>query len=266
MAASYWMARSLGVATALVVVAGLLAYAFDLVFVPPSDSASSWQAPHWQIYKSLWEFAEYLGRLGLRQGIFPSVIRQFDDQGLPAYLPWIAIGLVLGVLSLLSLLFLVFSSAKPSETSVPPHLEPTANSPMPRPPSSILSDPVIVAEPLIQAAASHHPQAESSSQPYLETVQKTSAVRVQPSDSALRMESNLYESEQALETAIACLEEMRRASLNLVLDPAVAKANQDLRSIHQALDELEISIEQLRGHQHALMADLVKLHGQPANP
>jgi hypothetical protein len=81
---------------------------------------------------------------------------------------------------------------------------------------------------------------------------------------ARRFEASLYESEQALGAAMNSLEDVRRASLNLVLDPSVAQANQDLQEIHDALDELEIAFEQLRGQQHALMADLVQLDGQPA--
>lgn len=239
----FWMTRSLAMAAGLLLVAGALAYALDLVFVPPSQEHVSNWAPHWRAYTMLWDLAEQVGRSGLREGMFPATIRAFDDDGLPAFLPWVVLGLAMAVLTLVSIfLMAIFGKSQPEPTeshtrepalgAVAPELDTAAEAaqepPLPTPPASIRAAPVASASVLARS-----------------------------------LEQNLYGSEQALALAAQCVEDLRRAAVNLVLDPTVAQANQDLKEVHDALDELEMAFEQLRGQQHALMADLVQLNGQP---
>lgn len=268
----YWMTRSLGFAAGLVMLAAFLSYALDLVFVPPSADFSSAWAPHWRAYAAFWNLAEQIGRSGLSEGLFPSVIRTFDNDGLPAFVPWAALGITLAVLAVLSLLVLLVVGPRPSQlhaSGQKDSLEGTSGSAksgldgddvlegegglLPIPPTSIRAAP-----PLIRERPESAPVATSSA----EATPGSPAVGSAPAALARQIESHLYESEQALATAMGCLEDVRRASLNLVLDPAVAQANQDLKEIHDALDELEMAFEQLRGQQHLLMADLVQRDGQ----
>ena len=270
----YWLARSFGVAAALLIVAAGLAYAFDLVFVPPAAEAAAWQAPHWRAYAWAWQWAEQVGRSGLSQGFFPSTIRQFDDSGLPAYLPWVAMAAGAAALAVLSMLVMMFFGgrmAAGNETPREPSLaagessledESLSGAPLPIPPTSIRAAPSLIREP--SAAKALAPTPAPASVPAPPGVAARPSLPVGSGEFARRLEASLYESEQALGAAMTSLEDVRRASLNLVLDPAVAQANQDLQEVHDALDELEIAFEQLRGQQHALMADLVQLDGQPA--
>jgi len=275
----YWLARSFGVAAALLILAAVLAYAFDLVFVPPAAEAAAWQAPHWRAYAWAWQWAEQLGRTGLSQGFFPSTIRQFDDSGLPAYLPWVALAAAAAALAVLSMLLMMFLGGRmtagndtprePSLAAGDASLEDDALSgaPLPIPPTSIRAAPSLIREPAVAKNAGPAPTSTPTSSPTSTSAPASVAVRpglpLGAGEFARRLEASLYESEQALGAAMTSLEDVRRASLNLVLDPAVAQANQDLQEIHDALDELEIAFEQLRGQQHALMADLVQLDGQP---
>jgi hypothetical protein len=272
----YWLARSFGVTAALLIVAAVLAYAFDLVFVPPAAEAAAWQAPHWRAYAWAWQWAEQLGRTGLSQGFFPSTIRQFDDSGLPAYLPWAALAAGAAALAVLSMLVMMFlggrmagshdSPREPSLAADDGSLEDVALSgaPLPIPPTSIRAAPSLIREPSVARASAPAPAPASAPAPTPPSVAGRPGLPMGSGEFARRLEASLYESEQALGAAMTSLEDVRRASLNLVLDPAVAQANQDLQEIHDALDELEIAFEQLRGQQHALMADLVQLDGQPA--
>lgn len=266
----YWLARSFGVAAALLIVVAGLAYAFDLVFIPPATETAAWQAPHWRFYAWAWQWAEQLGRIGLSQGFFPPAIRQFDDSGLPAYLPWVALAAGAAAFAVISMLLMMFLGGKtvagrdtPREPSLAagesvPEEESLSGAPLPIPPTSIRAAPSLIREP--SSAAPSRPAAAVAST----SVAVRPGLPVASGDFARRLEASLYESEQALGAAMTSLEDVRRASLNLVLDSAVAQANQDLQEIHDALDELEIAFEQLRGQQHALMADLVQLDGQPA--
>ena len=265
----YWLARSFGVTAALLIMVAVLAYAFDLVFVPPAADAAAWQAPHWRAYAWAWQWAEQVGRTGLIQGFFPSTIRQFDDSGLPAYLPWVALAggaAALAVLSMLLMMFLGGRTPAANDTAREPSLAAgdasledasLSGAPLPIPPTSIRAAPSLIREPVPATAPSSVPAAPSP-------VVVRPGLPLGSTDFSRRLEASLYESEQALGAAMTSLEDVRRASLNLVLDPAVAQTNQDLQEIHDALDELEIAFEQLRGQQHALMADLVQLDGQPA--
>lgn len=239
----FWVTRSLGMAAGLLLLLAALAYALDLVFLPPTAGQSSDWAPHWRAYSALWNFAEQVGRSGLREGLFPSVIRQFDDDGMPAFLPWVVLGLCMGILTLASLFLVNVMGGEPAARQeahsrepalgpvAPEHVEPRAApaAPLPAPPASI---------------------------------------RVAPttggSTFARGLEQKLYDSEKALALATQSLEDLRRAAVNLVLDPTVAQVNQDLKEVHDALDELEMAFEQLRGQQHALMANLVQSKEQSA--
>lgn len=267
----YWVTRSLGFAAGLVMLAAFLAYAFDLVFVPPSADVSSAWAPHWRAYAVIWNLAEQIGRSGLSEGLFPSAIRTFDDDGLPAFVPWAALGLTLAVLAVFSLLVLMVVGPRSSELrrgAQDPSIAGASGAAgpnqegdgaldgepglLPIPPTSIRAAPPLIREqPLPTAAVSS------------EKGSGAGPVSSASGSLARQIEAHLYDAEQALATAMGCLEDVRRASLNLVLDPTVAQANQDLKEVHDALDELEMAFEQLRGQQHLLMADLVQRDGQP---
>jgi hypothetical protein len=285
----YWMARSFGIAAALLIVAAAFAYAFDLVFVPPAVDAAAWQAPHWRAYAWAWQWAEQLGKAGLSEGIFPSTIRQFDRSGLPAYLPWITLGVAAAALAVVSMLVMMFMGGRTGRQNVDSQREPLLNgredgldegvsaaAPLPVAPTSIRTAPSLIREgaptegpgtaiSAISPAAGGD-RGHAAVLPRVPTPSEDLGTKpaMASTEFARRLESSLYDAEQALGAAMTSLEDVRRASLNLVLDPSVAQANQDLQEIHDALDELEIAFEQLRGQQHALMADLVQLDGQPA--
>jgi hypothetical protein len=242
------MTRFLAMAAGVLLVAGALAYALDLVFLPPSqEHASNW-APHWRAYTVLWNFAEHVGRSGLREGVFPATIRAFDDKGLPAFLPWVVLGLGMAILTLVSI-FLLAIFGKGRQLSQEPHTREPALGDAAAEFDTVSQD--------LEAAPLPTPPVSIRAAP-------SRAIPVASASVVARsLEQNLYGSEQALALAAQCVEDLRRAAVNLVLDPTVAQANQDLKDVHDALDELEMAFEQLRGQQHALMADLVQLNGQP---
>ena len=280
----YWMARSLGLAAALVILVALVAYALDLVFVPPSAELSSAWAPHWRAYVALWDIAEQVGRSGLTEGVFPSTIRTFDKDGLPAFLPWIIIGLALGALAMLALVVMLLTGRRYPNGQNP--VDAIASSPedeqddsgldagrLPIPPTSIRAAPGLIREPSLPIDG--HKDGHRVTRPSARVFSEEKLLYTPRSEGAPwpdegarvavgRIESGLYASEQALTVALNSLEDVRRAALNLVLDPAVAQANQDLKEVHDALDDLEMAFEHLRGQQHALMAELVQLDGQAA--
>lgn len=240
----FWVTRSLGMAAGLLLVLAALAYALDLVFLPPKFAHSSDWAPHWRAYSVLWNFAEQVGRSGLREGLFPSVIRQFRGDGLPAFLPWVVLGLSMGILTLVSLFLVNVMGGESSATAQEDHSREPALGPVEPPPDT---------GRITQEAPLPAPPA---------------SIRVAPAIGGVAfargLEQKLYDSEQALALATRSLEDLRRAAVNLVLDPTVAQVNQDLKEVHDALDELEMAFEQLRGQQHALMASLAQSKGQPA--
>nr|UOZ96338.1 hypothetical protein NCPCFENI_00231 [Cupriavidus sp.] len=240
----YWVTRSLGMAAGLLLVLALLAYTLDLVFLPPPSGHSSDWAPHWRAYSALWNFAEQVGRSGLREGLFPSVIRRFDDDGLPAFLPWVVLGLCMGILTLVSLFFVNVLGAEPARRQEAHSREPALGP---------VEPPHHDARKTVQEAPLPAPPA---------------SIRVAPASLggvfARGLEQKLYDSEKALALATQSLEDLRRAAVNLVLDPTAAQVNQDLKEVHDALDELEMAFEQLRGQQHALMANLAQFTGHSA--
>lgn len=239
----FWVTRSLGMAAGLLLLFAALAYALDLVFLPPTPGQSSDWAPHWRAYSALWNFAEQVGRSGLREGFFPSVIRRFDDDGMPAFLPWVVLGLCMGILTLVSLFLVNVMGGEPAMPQEAHSREP-ALGPVEPPPDQgrITREPPLPFPPV--------------------------SIRVAPATGSgtftRGLEQKLYDSEQALALATQSLEDLRRAAVNLVLDPTVAQVNQDLKEVHDALDELEMAFDKLRGQQHALMASLAQSQGQPS--
>ena len=239
----FWVTRSLGMAAGLLLLLAVLAYALDLVFLPPTSGQASDWAPHWRAYSALWNFAEQVGRSGLREGLFPSAIRRFDDDGMPAFLPWVVLGLCMGILTLGSL-FLVNALGGEPATPQEAHSREPALGPV---------EPPLDKGRIAQEAPLPTPPV---------------SIRVAPAAGggafSRGLEQRLYDSEQALALATQSLEDLRRAAVNLVLDPTVAQVNQDLKEVHDALDELEMAFDRLRGQQHALMASLAQSQGQPS--
>ncbi|NBT35035.1 MAG: hypothetical protein EBT03_05780 [Betaproteobacteria bacterium] len=73
------------------------------------------------------------------------------------------------------------------------------------------------------------------------------------------LERQLFAAEEELGRATAQLESVRASLLNVSLDPHDFRVPEDLAQARAALDDLEDSLDALRGGQHALMASLVTL-------
>ena len=234
------------------VVFAVVASTAKLWFLPPSSLNAAWMPPHLLAYELIWNAVHDLARWGLSQGLLPEAVRQFKSQGVPAFLPWL--GLAAFLLALAGLVGLASSSASASaepakQEAEHPLAEGGAAQEPPiarrRPVDSVL--PAFTAPPPA-APPTHGSQATASEQ--------SGASRNQDYEFGQLVEESLLYSEAQLLNAQESVERLRRALVNVYLD-AGSTATEDMQDLRTSIEELEITLETLKGEQHRVMAALV---------
>ncbi|MFZ8911887.1 MAG: hypothetical protein ACO2Y4_02550, partial [Burkholderiaceae bacterium] len=84
----------------------------------------------------------------------------------------------------------------------------------------------------------------------------TSGNHKQPDSLEKLVEESLLYSEAQLSHAQESVERLRRALVNVYLD-AGSTATEDMQDLRTSIEELEITLETLKGEQHRVMAALV---------
>lgn len=244
----------------LAVLFAVIASTAQLWFLPPSQVGAAWTPPHLLAYDYLWNAARALARWGLSQGFFPEEIRQFKSQGVPAFLPWLVVSA--GMLALAALVGLV-SLFFPAVGRVPSHdAEPTLEA-VGGTSQANTADEARQApgqQPVSPQPAALTPDSSLSARPSqpikpAESVTPLAAEQVHQAFGKLVEESLLY-SEAQLSHAQESVERLRRALVNVYLD-AGSTATEDMQDLRSSIEELEITLETLKGEQHRVMAALV---------
>ena len=237
----------------LLVIVGLLAIGLAVIastlqlwFLPPSSMNAAWSPPHLVVYEFIWNGARELAVWGLSQGILPEDIRQFKSQGVPAFLPWLGLGVSLFLLAAVFFLLSFVRSGSPQRLNeeVEPVLAKTASAHHPS-----ISGLSPLGSSLEDADA---PPSQAQEAPGL----GAAAGHKQPDSLEKLVEESLLYSEAQLSHAQESVERLRRALVNVYLD-AGSTATEDMQDLRTSIEELEITLETLKGEQHRVMAALV---------
>jgi hypothetical protein len=238
----------------LALVFAVIASTSQLWFLPPSKVNGAWTPPHLLVYDYIWNLGREFARWGLSQGVLPEDIRQFKSQGVPAFLPWLGLsGLLLVFASVVGFISLFTpGSAGHLKHEVEPSLRAanarslevgdTKNLTSTARPSVNLSSSSGSKEPLPETADSNRVEFLGSS--------------AQANEVEKLVEESLLYSEAQLSLAQESVERLRRALVNVYLD-AGSTATEDMQDLRTSIEELEITIETLKGEQHRVMAALV---------
>lgn len=254
-------ARFLLLLSFLALLFAVIASTAQLWFLPPSQVGAAWTPPHLLAYDYFWNAARAFARWGLSQGFLPEEIRQFKSQGVPAFLPWLVLSagmlILAAVFGLASLFFPATARALSHES------EPTLVAGGGVPQANTIS--AKVQTPVEQQANLNLPasKAETSLAPDSSELAKPSeplaplaAEQGHEAFGKLVEESLLY-SEEQLYHAQESVERIRRALVNVYLD-AGSTATEDMQDLRSCIEELEITLETLKGEQHRVMAALVR--------
>ena len=234
------------------VVFAVIASTAQLWFLPPSSLNAAWMPPHLLAYDFIWNAVHDLARWGLSQGLLPESVRQFKSQGVPAFLPWL--GLAAFLLALAGLVGLTSSftlaSAQPARQEAEPILaEEGAAQELPISRRRLVDSalPPSTAPP---PTAPHVHGAQGTAS------ERSGASRDQDHGFGQLVEESLLYSEAQLLHAQESVERLRRALVNVYLD-AGSTATEDMQDLRTSIEELEITLETLKGEQHRVMAALV---------
>jgi len=234
------------------VVFAVIASTAQLWFLPPSSLNAAWMPPHMLAYDLIWNAMHDLARWGLSQGLLPESVRQFKSQGVPAFLPWL--GLAVFLLAFAGLVGLASSftpaSAQPARQEAEPIL---AEEGAAQEPPVSRRRPVDSAFPPFTAPPPAAPHAHGAQGTASES---SGASRDQDHGFGQLVEESLLYSEAQLLHAQESVERLRRALVNVYLD-AGSTATEDMQDLRTSIDELEITLETLKGEQHRVMAALV---------
>ena len=234
------------------VVFAVIASTAQLWFLPPSSLNAAWMPPHLLAYDFIWNAVHDLARWGLSQGLLPESVRQFKSQGVPAFLPWL--GLAVFLLAFAGLVGLASSftpaSAQPARQEAEPIL---AEEGAAQEPPIARRRPVDSAFPPFTAPPPAAPHAHGAQGTASE---RSGASRDQDHGFGQLVEESLLYSEAQLLHAQESVERLRRALVNVYLD-AGSTATEDMQDLRTSIDELEITLETLKGEQHRVMAALV---------
>ena len=234
------------------VVFAVIASTAQLWFLPPSSLNVAWMPPHLLAYDLIWNAVHDLARWGLTQGLLPESARQFKSQGVPAFLPWL--GLAAFLLALAGLVGLASSFARASAQPARQEAEPTlAQGGAEQEPPASRRRPVDSALPPFTAPPPTAPYADGAQGTASE---RSAASRDQDHGFGQLVEESLLYSEAQLLHAQESVERLRRALVNVYLD-AGSTATEDMQDLRTSIEELEITLETLKGEQHRVMAALV---------
>jgi hypothetical protein len=237
------------------VVFAVIASMAQLWFLPPSSLNAAWMPPHLLAYDLIWNAMHDLARWGLSQGLLPESVRQFKSQGVPAFLPWL--GLAAFLLALAGLVGLVSSVSPASAQSSKHEAEPTlAGEGAAQVPPEPRRRPVDSAIPTFTAPAPTAPHAYGAHGAQGAKSERPGASRDQDDGFDKLVEESLLYSEAQLSHAQESVERLRRALVNVYLD-AGSTATEDMQDLRTSIEELEITLETLKGEQHRVMAALV---------
>lgn len=223
--------------------------ASQLWFLPPSKVDAAWTPPHLVVYDYIWNVARDLARWGLSQGYFPEEIRQFKSQGVPAFLPWLGLsGLLLTLASVIGLVSLFKpASASYLKYEAEPSLSGIKDTTLKVGDTTDLSSREKAAAP-VNFSAAPQSQLSETAKPYIRASQENQLEKL--------VEESLLYSEAQLSHAQESVERLRRALVNVYLD-AGSTATEDMQDLRTSIEELEITLETLKGEQHRVMAALV---------
>ncbi len=246
----------------LTLVFAVIASTSQLWFLPPSKVNGAWTPPHLLVYDYIWNLGREFARWGLSQGLLPEDIRQFKSQGVPAFLPWLGLSVLLLVFASVVGLISLFT---PGSARHPKHevesslraanaksldLGGTTNLTLTARPSVNLRSSSGSKEPLPETADSN--RAELFGSP------------AQANELEKLVEESLLYSEAQLSHAQESVERLRRALVNVYLD-AGSTATEDMQDLRVSIEELEVSLETLKGEQHRVMAALAS-QASPSRP
>lgn len=238
----------------LTLVFAVIASTSQLWFLPPSKVSGAWTPPHLLVYDYIWNLGREFARWGLSQGFLPEDIRQFKSQGVPAFLPWLGLsGLLLVFASVVGLISLFTpSSARHPKHEVEPSLRAANAQSLEIGDTTNLTS---TARPSMNVSSS-----PDSKEPVPETVDSASPEPLgstpQANELEKLVEESLLYSEAQLSHAQESVERLRRALVNVYLD-AGSTATEDMQDLRLSIEELEITLETLKGEQHRVMAALV---------
>lgn len=193
--------------------------AAEWVWLPPAPPAPGQPLG---LHQAIWAgLAGYLEGLAQGSGRAMRLVNGWLSVGLPGWMVWVPLGIMLWVISLIDLALLAGAIRGHALDGGAQQGE-----------GPKLTMPPIVPEP---------PPAPD------------------PTPSIDAAESQLYAAEHQLETALVSLGRARHSLLNLSLDPDGPHRDDDLAKVRETLDQAEQSLTRLRGQQHALIAGLVGL-------
>jgi hypothetical protein len=254
-------ARFLLLLSFLALLFAVIASTAQLWFLPPSQIGAAWTPPHLLAYDYFWSAARAFARWGLSHGFLPEEIRQFKSQGVPAFLPWLVLSagvlILAAIFGLASLFFPATARALSNESE--PTFVAVGGAPQANTISAKVQTPVKqqvnLNLPASKAQTSLAPNPSELAKPS-DPLAPLAAEQGHEAFGKLVEESLLY-SEEQLCHAQESVERIRRALVNVYLD-AGSTANEDMQDLRSCIEELEITLETLKGEQHRVMAALVR--------
>jgi hypothetical protein len=237
---------------------------FDLTFLGPDRLTTSWETPHLLVYRHYWDLVvagvAWFHLVTASVGISVNFSRQIGDE-LPAFFFWAPFAIFFSF----ALFFVFLLSAMQEKKgggrnalrrafgreqgeSQLRHMFPPLRA------SKRLSalSPVGIENTVLSVIPSGDLSPPLSPAPVVPPPTSLQGSRSLPGFD--HFERVLLKSEASLESLRMGLESARRAGVNLVIDPSIAQANADLQELRSSLDEIDLAVEELRGHQHLLMA------------
>jgi hypothetical protein len=243
----------------------IVGVSLDIRFLGPDRLTTGWETPHLWIYRHYWDVilvsVDWVYFAIASIGVPLNFSIQIADE-LPAFLFWAPFVAFFSFFLFIFFLFSAQSNQGEGRSTLSqafsteqkgsqlrqlfPPLRATK-----RPPPVLPSDTEDPA-PLLAPPLDEFPSVSSAQVVHRPAAERATCV---PRDFD-HFERVLLKSEASLETLRLGLEAARRAGVNLVIDPSIAQAYSDLQELRSSLDEIDLAIEELRGHQHLLMATL----------
>jgi hypothetical protein len=216
-------ARRLILVVWLCLVIGPFAQAFDLVWLPPS-ALELWlgQDQVMTVYQSLWQSVHQAIAWAGGYGLMPLGYADWAQMGIPVLFVFACIALVALLLGVITMTALAMD---------------------------LRGVEALAGQTEHELSASLGSGSSNRGQPTYRPVTRAIIDSI---------ESNLQACESGLEDAQARLDQARQSVINLSLDPAGPRSEQDLAALRDQLDQVRQALDRQRGPQHAMMANLSK--------
>ena len=235
-----------------------------------------------QIYQWFWDHARSLGKWGVREGLFDPEVREFGNNGIPAYFINLIGGLAAALLAVFIglIAFLSRSRTQAAETSaIPSPMQPSLNPPAKAPsfasPSPLhwASDKAGYDKQTGQSSAkdwrfgcTEPPIRQKTLSPQERAIlADTKAQRPLPSPwqnagSLSSMQKALDESYHCINEAESALQQLQRSALNLALTHPSLEAGDDVTEIHLAMASLDRLLRTIKSSQAEISEQLAQLN------